>query len=94
MKISVSLPRDLVAAVDDQARQAGPPANRSAVIEAWLRQGARRHEEQRLEDEVVAYYRSLDSEARAEDRAIGKATSRAARRLTIDESPRSRHGRR
>ena len=89
VKISVSLPKDLVATVDREAR-ASPAETRSSVIEQWLRQGASRQAEAQLRDEVIAYYRGLDAEARAEDSAIGRGASRAARRLVIDRPTRRR----
>jgi metal-responsive CopG/Arc/MetJ family transcriptional regulator len=95
VKISVSLPRDLVARIDHAARSEA--RSRSRVLEGWLRASARETAARELEGATIAYYESLMPEDRREEDAIGSASSRAARRLPIDDvarpgSPRRRRG--
>jgi metal-responsive CopG/Arc/MetJ family transcriptional regulator len=85
-KVCVSLPADLVAQIDDQARQRAR-GSRSAMMELWLRRGARAQAEADLRGQVIAYYSSLDADERAEEQALSHAVSRAARRLDIDGRP-------
>jgi metal-responsive CopG/Arc/MetJ family transcriptional regulator len=87
VKISVSLPRDLVASIDHAAR--AEARSRSRVLEAWLRASARQRADRELEAATIAYYESLTPEDRREEDAIGSASSRAARRLRIDDGARS-----
>jgi metal-responsive CopG/Arc/MetJ family transcriptional regulator len=87
VKISVSLPSDLVARIDDTAR--AEVRSRSRVLEGWLRATARERAARDLEAATIAYYESLTPEDRREDEAIASASSRAARRLRIDDSPAS-----
>ena len=93
-KVSVSLPAELVAQVDREAR-GRPGVSRSAVVEEWLRQGARLKAEDDLRAAVVAYYRELRPEDRVEEEALARALSRAGRRLRVDDvrarSPRKQH---
>ena len=91
VKISISLPADLVADVDRRAK-ALPSGGRSGVIESWLRRGARAQAAADLEQAVVAYYSALSEEELADDAALSRALSAAARRLDVDE--RARPGRR
>src|SRR4029453_14680209 len=94
VKISVSLPRDLVARIDSAARSEA--RSRSRVLEGWLRASARERTARELEAATIAYYESLPSDDRHEEEAIASASSRAARHLSIDDSagPGSRHRRR
>jgi metal-responsive CopG/Arc/MetJ family transcriptional regulator len=85
IKISVSLPRDLVARIDRAAR--AEARSRSRVLERWLRVTARENAARELEAATIAYYQTMTSEDRAEDEAIAAASSRAARRLRVDDSP-------
>jgi metal-responsive CopG/Arc/MetJ family transcriptional regulator len=87
VKVSVSLPTDLVAAVDRQVRTR-PKATRSGVMEKWLRRGATAQVESDLREEVISYYTSLDANERNEEDALGRALSRSARRLEIDREKR------
>ena len=89
----VSLPADLVARIDQHARQRAR-GSRSAMMELWLRRGARAQAEADLRDRVIAYYSSLDAEEQAEERALSRALSLAARRLDIDEHPSRRNRKR
>jgi hypothetical protein len=84
----VSLPTDLIAAVDRRARTL-PNATRSGVMEKWLRRGARLQAEADLQDEVLDYYASLSAEEQSEDQALAHALSRSARRLEFDDKARS-----
>ena len=85
VKVSLSLPEDLVASVDRRARSE-PDGTRSAVVEALLRSGERALAEADLRSEVIAYYASLDSDERRENEAIARASSRAAHRLDVNDS--------
>ena len=87
VKISVSLPRDLVARIDRAAR--AEARSRSRVLEGWLGASARERAARELEAATIAYYESLTPEDRREEDAIGSASSTAARRLRIDDLARS-----
>jgi len=92
VKISVSLPRDLVARIDSAARSEA--RSRSRVLEGWLRASARETAARELEAATIAYYESLTPDERYEDEAMASASSRAARHLGIDDSPGPRSRRR
>ena len=96
VKISVSLPRDLVARMDRAARVEA--RSRSRVLEGWLRAAARESAARELEAATVEYYESLTAADRREDEAMAAASSAAARRLRVDDPPAARsrrpHGRR
>lgn len=85
VKISVSLPRELVARVDRAARAGA--RSRSRVLEEWLRRASRQGVERDLEEATAAYYESLTPEESREDEALAHALSSAARRLRIDDPP-------
>jgi metal-responsive CopG/Arc/MetJ family transcriptional regulator len=87
VKISVSLPSDLVARIDRMAR--AEARSRSRVLEDWLRATARGNAARELEAATIAYYESLSSEERREEEAIASASSVAARRLRVDDVPAS-----
>ena len=82
-KISITVSEDLLARVDREARRR-PGGNRSAVIEEWLRRGARARAGDVLREETVAYYDSLPPEDRADDEGISRAGGEAAGRLAYD----------
>jgi hypothetical protein len=92
-KVCVSLPADLVAHIDARAHQLSL-GSRSAMMELWLRRGARAQAEAELREQVIAYYDSLDAAERAEEQALSRGLSRAARRLDIDDRPATRGGKR
>ncbi len=94
VKISVSLPGDLVARIDSAARSEA--RSRSRVLEGWLLASASERAARELETATIAYYESLTSEDRREEEAMASASSQAARRLRIDDSrrPGSRRRRR
>ena len=92
IKISVSLPRDLVARIDRAAR--AEARSRSRVLEGWLQAAARENAAQELERATIAYYQTMTSEDRVEDDAIAAASARVSRRLRVDDSPESRSPRR
>lgn len=84
VKLSITLPADLVDRIDLAAsRQAR--ANRSAVIEQWLRRGARARALDALHEETLAYYASRDAKAVAGDERLGRALGREARRVRYDD---------
>lgn len=83
-KLSITLAPDVVEAID-RAVERRVAGSRSAVIEKWLRRMSRLNAEAQLRDETIAYYESLSAGDVAEDAALSKAGSRAARRLDLDE---------
>jgi metal-responsive CopG/Arc/MetJ family transcriptional regulator len=83
VKISISLSRELLARIDRAARAEARP--RSRVLEDWLRTTARENAARDLEEATIAYYESLTAEDRRESAAMAAASSRAARRLAVDE---------
>lgn len=85
VKISVSLPRDLVARIDRAAR--AESRSRSRILEGWLRAGARDTAAREVEEATIAYYQMMAPEERRDDEAIAAAASGAARRLRFDDSP-------
>ena len=85
VKISVSLPRDLVVRIDRTARLEA--RSRSGVLESWLRATARESTARELEAATVEYYESLTAADRREDEAMAAASSAAARRLRVDDPP-------
>jgi metal-responsive CopG/Arc/MetJ family transcriptional regulator len=87
VKISVSLPGELVASLDRAAR--AEARSRSRILEGWLRATARERAARDLEAATIAYYESLTSEDRREEEAIASASSLAARRLRVDDAPTS-----
>ena len=91
LKVSLTLSADLVALVDRDARRR--KASRSGVIEQWLRRAANAAVEQELADATAAYYRSLREEDRAEDEALARGLSDAARRVSYDDTPAPRRRR-
>lgn len=84
LKLSVTLSADVLALVDQDAHRLGE--TRSGVIEKWLRRAAAGNVEREIEQATEAYYRSLRGEERKEGDALSKALSRAARRVSYDES--------
>ena len=84
VKVSLSLPAALVAEVDREVRvRAG--TSRSAVVEEWLRRGARAKAEADLRAAVVAYYHELGPAERLEEQALARSLSREARKLRVDD---------
>jgi metal-responsive CopG/Arc/MetJ family transcriptional regulator len=80
VRITVSLPADLVRRLD-RKRRGGTP--RSRVVEALLEESDKRQDQRDLDAQVEQYYRKSATE---EDDAIAKASGRAARRLRIDDA--------
>lgn len=83
IKVSVSLDADLVGVIDRAAAKEG--TTRSSLLERWLQQHHRRANLARLEEETAAYYDSLTTAEAEEDARWASTSSRAARRLSIDE---------
>lgn len=84
VKVSITLAPELLRTID-RARRSRPGESRSAVIEEWLRRGAQHEEEARLRAETIEYYERRSSAEVREDAALARASSRAARRLRIDQ---------
>ncbi len=83
-KISITLSEELLQRIDREARRR-PSGTRSAVIEDWVRRGARGRGADLLREETIAYYSSLDGKELAEDDAIARASGDAARELRYDD---------
>ncbi len=83
VKISVSLPSDLIARIDRAAR--AEARSRSRVLETWLRAAAQEGAARELEAATIAYYEGLTPEDRREEESMASALSAAARRLRVDE---------
>lgn len=81
-KVSVSLPRDLLEEIDEEAAQTS--RSRSQILEIWLRLARRRRAAQKLEQDTLAYYATRTAEQAAEDEALSQASLRAARKRKID----------
>ncbi len=84
VKVSITLPAELVDRIDAEAERS-EDGNRSAVIEAWLRRGARARAADALHEATLAYYASRSPAMAAEDAAIGRAAGEQARRLRYDD---------
>ncbi len=93
IKISVSLPSDLVARIDRAAR--AEARSRSRVLESWLRAAAQEGAARELEAATIAYYEGLTPQELHEEAALTSALSAATRRVRVDDPAvaRSRHGR-
>ena len=81
-KVSVSLSRDLLEEIDDEAAQTS--RSRSQIFEVWLRLAARRRAAEKLERNTLAYYGSRTAEQEAEDEVLSRASFRAAKKRAID----------
>lgn len=81
-KVSVSIPKDLLEDIDDEA--AHTSRSRSQIFETWLRLAARRRAAEKLEQDTLAYYTSRTAEQAAEDEALSRASHRAAKKRQID----------
>jgi metal-responsive CopG/Arc/MetJ family transcriptional regulator len=92
LKVSLTLSADVVALVDRHARRR--KNTRSGVVEQWLRRAAATSAEQQIEEATAAYYRSLRGDERAEEDAMSRALSAAARRVAYDKSEPRRQRRR
>jgi ribbon-helix-helix CopG family protein len=85
MRVTVSLPSDLVRRLDRQSRAQG--ASRSGVVERWLRAGERQTSLFSLEQELENYYSQPVEPGEA---ALGAALGRAAREIASEGEPRRR----
>jgi hypothetical protein len=83
LKVSLTLSADLVALVDRDARRQN--GTRSGVIEQWLRGAASAAVAHEIDAATAAYYRSLRPEETAEDEALSRALSGAARKVSYDD---------
>lgn len=81
-KVSVSLPRDLLEEIDDEAAQTS--RSRSQIFEVWLRLAARRRAAAKLERDTLAYYTNRSFEQETEDASLSRASLRAAKQRKID----------
>src|SRR5258706_15525204 len=92
VKVSLTISADLLELVDRDARRRNE--TRSGVVEHWLRQAASARAEREIADATTAYYQSLRHEERAENEALARGLSKAARRVAYDDSARPRRRRR
>src|SRR2546430_17169869 len=77
VRVTVSLPNDLVRRLDRESRAQG--ASRSGLAEHWLRAGEREASMSSLERELESYYsRRLEPEEAALSAALGKAAREVA----------------
>jgi len=91
-KVSLTISADLLELVDRDARRRND--TRSGVVEHWLRRAANATVEREIEDATAAYYHSLRGIQRAEDEALARALSAAARHVVYDDAARPRRRRR
>lgn len=87
-KVSLTIATDLLRLVDREAKRVG--SSRSAIFELFARGGAGRAAERSLDELTSAYYASLRPDDRAEGEAIARASSRAAKTIAYDPTPRKR----
>lgn len=87
LKVSVTLSAEVLALVDRDAERRND--TRSGVVEDWLRRAAAAGAKADLDRDTAAYYRSLGDDERAEDEALARAASSAARRVTYEAPRRS-----
>ena len=80
LKVTLSLDRSLLGAVDAAVKDEAA-GSRSAAVEEALRLWQLEHKRHRLEREVEVYYRSLTSRERREDRAWAQMSGRHVKRL-------------
>lgn len=92
VKVSLTISGDLLALVDRDARRHND--TRSGVVEQWLRRAANASVEKEIADATTAYYQSLHRDERAEDEALARALSAAARHVAYDDAARPRRRRR
>lgn len=81
-KVSVSLSRELLEEIDEEAKQTS--RSRSQIFEVWLRLAARHRAAAKLERDTLAYYASRTAEQETEEDALSRASLRAARKREID----------
>ncbi|MBW2462824.1 MAG: ribbon-helix-helix protein, CopG family [Deltaproteobacteria bacterium] len=82
-KISITISEDLLDRVDSEVERSDG-ASRSSVIEAWLRSASRASAATILREETIRYYEESSAEERLEEEALGRATSKNARRVNYD----------
>jgi metal-responsive CopG/Arc/MetJ family transcriptional regulator len=89
-KVSVTLGRDLLAAIDRRVRGG---TTRSQVIEEWLRLSALAVARRDLDAATAAYYEGRTAEQRAEDESLAAFSARAFDERDLDRKPRTRRPR-
>jgi len=92
LKVSLTLSSGLLRLIDRDASR--KRETRSGIVEQWLRRASRAAVETEIEDATIAYYTSLSATDRAEDEALARASSKASRRLAVDEPADGRRARR
>jgi metal-responsive CopG/Arc/MetJ family transcriptional regulator len=92
VKISVSLPVELVSRIDRAAH--AESRSRSRVLEGWLQRAARERAHREIEEATIGYYEGLTLEEQRENAAMAAGLSKAARGVDFDGATRRRRGRR
>lgn len=76
VKLSVTVSRDLVAAIDREVLQLGAGASRSSILEAWLRAASHGRAHDSLAERTAAYYRTRTPRQHADDDAWADVATR------------------
>src|SRR5262249_39720292 len=74
VRVTVTVSADVLRRVDETAARV-PGANRSRIIDDWLRLGAQRQAQAQLDLAIAAYYDQLTLEEREEDAAWSRAST-------------------
>lgn len=82
-KVTLSLSRDILAAVDNVVRQAH--ISRSSLVESVLEEWYEQELREQLSQEAAEYYQSLTAKERREEEAIARFSTKAARKVWEDE---------
>jgi len=89
-KVSVTLGRDLLAAIDQRV---GRGVTRSEIIEEWLRLAALAQARRELDAATLAYYEGRTATRRTEDESLAAFSTRSSREIGLDRKPRTRRRR-
>lgn len=76
VKLSVTVSRDLVDAIDREVLQLGAGASRSSILEAWLRAASHKRAHDSLAERTLAYYRTRTPLQHADDDAWADVATR------------------
>ena len=80
VRVTATLPSDMVKALDRATKRRGL-SSRSRALEVALAHWLREHRRREIEGGVEAYYRSLTTAEKREDREWAQFASRSNRRL-------------
>ena len=76
VKLSVTVSRDIVDAIDREVVHIGAGASRSSILEAWLRAASRSRAHDGLAERTALYYRTRTPEQHADDDAWADVATR------------------